>query len=143
MMAHQAVPACAPLIMAFHAPAHGEWDHLPDSVHGFYRTMAFLAGDAILDVAFMRKSHVPGQPVNPNPGYRLSLVPERFELLDFGFISRRDLMAAHAYAHRGDSGNRRPVGIPMAKQARQLVLPGVDAVAVGDRLLRPFSTPYP
>ncbi len=86
-MTHQAVPARAPLIMAFHTPAHGEWGHLLHPVHGFHRAMALLAGDAILDVALMRKSHMPGQAVNPNPGYRLSLVPERFKFLDLGFIS--------------------------------------------------------
>ncbi len=63
------------LSMTIDAPRHPHCRNTSDTVHGLYRTVTFLALEARLDVALVRKVNVVRKIVNLNPRYRFLIFP--------------------------------------------------------------------
>ncbi len=126
------------LSMTIHAPRHPHCRDTSDTVHCLHRTMTFLAREARLDVALVRKVNVVRNVVYFNPRYRLLVFPVSGQLEDFGTVANAGyrLMATHAFADAGHAGNRRLVGIDVTVLARNLVVRDVHRVTEFDGLNR-------
>src|SRR5215470_13137603 len=132
VMADQAVHRRRPrgivevLAVAAHAPAHLERRILVDDLHLLDRTVALLTGEARLHVTFVVELHVVGQAIDLDPGDLLAALEVTRELLDLGPVRHRDLVAAHARAHRRQVGHRRLLRAVMTIETVHLELAGVE-----------------
>src|SRR5437667_33270 len=81
-----------------------------------------------------RRSVLVAQPVDLDPRHLLAAFVVAGELLDLGAVGPHDLVAAHARRDRGKVRDRRARRAGVAVEAVHAQLPGVDLVAVVDRL---------
>ncbi len=112
------------LRMAIDTPGHPHRCNTGNTVHRLDRTVAFLAGEARFYMSLVRKVHEVGDVMHFNPGDRLTILPVRGQLQDFGTFAyaRHGLVTTHALADARHSGNRRPVRIDVAVLARNLII---------------------
>src|SRR5579884_3630236 len=137
MVTDKAVLGGAAFFMAREAEAHVDFVHRLDPVHLLDRTMTLLAGDPGPDMRLMREAYEVGQRVHPVPADlkgRLRVVgPGPCHRLEPA--GQRVALASHAALHRRHARGLRTARILVAVLARDLVDPGVDAMAERDGLL--------
>src|SRR5580765_8946365 len=121
------------------APAHLERAVLVDDVHRLHGPVAILALEAGEHVALVVELHVVGQVVHLDPRDPLATLEVARQLDDVGLVRHRDLVAAHARAHRRDVRPRRLPRAVMAVAAGHVELARVELVAERDRLDRTLA----
>ena len=137
--------------MAIHAITHFQVADLHVHPHLLHRAVAGGAdvgrGDVVLfgeefDVCLMLELHVIRQPVDANPVDGLAILVRLYKFLNFsGRLSAYtpdNLVADHALLYGRDTGRFVVSYIPMAKEAVDTELSGMDIVRELDRLLGPY-----
>lgn len=124
------------LRMAIDTPRHSHRGNTGNSIHCLDGTVAFLARDARLDVALVRKVNIVRKIVHFNPRYGFTIFPIGDQLQNFRAFADTGykVMTAHAFADAGYARNRRPVGIDVTMLARNFVVRGMHYVAEFDGL---------
>jgi hypothetical protein len=122
--------------MAVQTPSHAQGHGLSDDFHLIDAPVAGFAPDPGVHVAAVGKVDKVGSVVHPNPLDRhpgLEAMADEEEPL----AVRLHLgVAVHAGGGGGDHGHRRPLGAHVAVAAVHAQVPGVNLMAVGNRLLR-------
>ena len=98
--------------------------------------VALFAVDPLGNMRSMIEIHKVGDPIDLHPADRLLRLPRFADLDDLRLRCRHELMASHAGLHRRDVGIRSASCTAVTILAVDLVGPGMDRVAEGDRLAR-------
>lgn len=75
------------LRMAFDAPGHSHRRNSGDAIHSFDWSVAFLAGEARLNVPLMREVNKIGHIVYLDPRYRFTIFPECHQFQDLRLVT--------------------------------------------------------
>lgn len=133
-VADHTVNACLPLPVASQALAHGEILNLSYLDHAFHGPMAGLARDLGPNMRPMLKINKVGKSGYLLPRDAFFLIPVLLELLHFGLIRARDLVAPHASLERRDACDGGPPRIDVAILTCDPVIPCMNFMAECDRL---------
>ena len=135
-MARQpAVHLRPPLPVAFDAETHLEIDR-KEPVQRLYLSMTFGAVEfGPLDMGNVAEEYKIRDPVNADPGHRLSLVKMLLFLHDLGMLGNDVLVAVETLLHGGNPGVGRALHPGMAEPAGDLLHPRMDPVTEVDGLL--------
>jgi hypothetical protein len=104
------------------------------AIHGFDRTMTFLTGDVLFNMALVVEKHVLRQIKYLLPGRGGFRIEIHVLFLNFRMIGDHILMAIQAFFDRGDSRMNRPAHVRMTKLALNIFNPRMNPMAEGDRL---------
>jgi len=126
------------LRMAFDAPGHSHCCNSGDAIHSFDWSVAFLAGEARLDMPLMRKVNKIGHIVHFDPRYRFTIFPVCHQLQNLRLFADAGyrLVTSNAFANTGDAGDRCRVRIDVAVLARNLIVRCMHLVTEFDWLNR-------
>lgn len=120
--------------------AHRQRVRLLNFLHRFDWAMTGLAFDVGSNVRPMLEVHEVRHRGHFGPPDRLFAVPMTLELLHFGFIGCRDLVAANASLNRWDSRDSRAPRIAVTILAGNFVFPRMHLVAESDGLAPILAT---
>jgi hypothetical protein len=106
-----------------------------EPVHSFYRTVTFLTGDLLSDVALVIEEGMLRNVIDLDPGSGYVVIEIPVLHLHLGVFGDDVFMAIETLFHRGKSWMSRVAHVGVAELALDLFDAGMDPMAEGDGLL--------
>ena len=137
-MAGPAVPAVSNIFlgMAVNAPAHLQRRDPGSYLHPGHIPVALMTGQAGLQMPLMREIDKVRKVVHLDPGDRLFPLPITGQFFYLRGLPFDDEVTADTSLNAGNPCYCRPGSIDMTIEAGDLVIPCMDSMTKGDRLLR-------
>lgn len=127
-MAGGAFQRRASLAVTIHAPPHRQGCDLTYRFGLLDSTMTALTGNACSDMPLVRKVNEIREGMNANPGYGLFYFPVLQDLFNFGALLIHQTVTFITGLYRRDTRYRGARRRRVAVEARDLVVPHMDAV---------------